>query len=987
MNSIKKALYRAIYEGRWLTIDYRNLDGEMRTYWINIKKLYPQNQKLGVEGLQIGSGQLKELTIYLTSIQKATVLEGTTCSINEQLLREIEENPTRYEPFFVNPINMKILQYLSSAHRLDNYPYQANFSLISQLDKESFVFDVYHLSDVQSKQLIKTLQLQSENKRQVVDCVMNVLSIHTKKKEIYVLAYRRAKFNVSNNTLILEKEVIISYQWQISGLHQSIRQFLSNEDMVYLQDFTSNAELIKDSIMRSNRAISVDDLPYFLSLAYDISIDLEAEYEGIISMWQNNNLTVPLQAFFGQMVKKPRFKKNTSLFIANNRYNMDQLLSIYFATTQMVTYVQGPPGTGKTTMILNTLLTSFIMGQTTLLSSYNNHPIDEILKKIDDISSLSVPIIRLGNQEKMKEALEKIRVIYYQLKQSKKQLSTVKKPTHNNESIIKQIKKYQEYIELIERKEALQQLINSNTNFQFQIDLQAFQMQQLDKRIQQLHEENNQLVVQCLEKQDEMWEYLEKYSDFCLRHLLLEKNEPLIKIVFMKESDKQIKEFSSYLSSEENFNNFLQIFPMIASTSLSVNKLSRPKPLFDLCIIDEASQCNISISLLPIIRSKRLLLVGDPQQLNPVVNLNYADNEKLKEKYGISNEYCYLKNSIYQCFLANDCISQEVLLHYHYRCHPKIIDFNNRKYYNDKLKVCTSDSVIEPLVFIDIVNNESYERNTAPSEARAVVEYAKRHSDQQIGVITPFVGQKNLIKDYLSAENLHHVECGTVHAFQGDEKDVIIFSLAIHNNTPKRTYDWLKNNRELINVATSRAKKQLVLLCSSMNIDRLSNGEKDDISELVHYVKSEGVSEITPKPNNSRALGLKPYSSETEEAFLESLNHALDNVLRSNRKCRVVKEVAISTVFNKIDIPNSLFYSGRFDFVVYERVGKHEEYPILAIELDGKEHVSDELVKRRDMKKQEICTRYGFKLIRVENTYARRYQYIKDMLVNYFENN
>ena len=56
--------------------------------------------------------------------------------------------------------------------------------------------------------------------------------------------------------------------------------------------------------------------------------------------------------------------------------------------------------------------------------------------------------------------------------------------------------------------------------------------------------------------------------------------------------------------------------------------------------------------------------------------------------------------------------------------------------------------------------------------------------------------------------------CGTVHAFQGDEKDVILFSLGLSNTTKVTTYDWLKNNRELLNVATSRARKKLIVLGS-----------------------------------------------------------------------------------------------------------------------------------------------------------------------------
>lgn len=85
-------------------------------------------------------------------------------------------------------------------------------------------------------------------------------------------------------------------------------------------------------------------------------------------------------------------------------------------------------------------------------------------------------------------------------------------------------------------------------------------------------------------------------------------------------------------------------------------------------IMDEASQGNIAMSLVPIIRGRSLMLVGDPQQLSPVILLNPIDNEKLKRIYGVTDEYDYIKNSIYKTYLACDAVSEEILLSHHYRC-------------------------------------------------------------------------------------------------------------------------------------------------------------------------------------------------------------------------------------------------------------------------------------------------------------------------------
>ena len=57
----------------------------------------------------------------------------------------------------------------------------------------------------------------------------------------------------------------------------------------------------------------------------------------------------------------------------------------------------------------------------------------------------------------------------------------------------------------------------------------------------------------------------------------------------------------------------------------------------------------------------------------------------------------------------------------------------------------------------------------------------------------------------------------------------------------------------------------------------------------------------------------------------------------------------------------------------------------MAIELDGKEHRENSMVKARDEMKNKICKEHGFELIRVENSYARRYNYIKNILIQYFK--
>lgn len=192
-------------------------------------------------------------------------------------------------------------------------------------------------------------------------------------------------------------------------------------------------------------------------------------------------------------------------------------------------------------------------------------------------------------------------------------------------------------------------------------------------------------------------------------------------IVHSPDTDKErVTQFNKYISEPENLKKLLRVFPIVATTCISAHRLGDPEPSFDMVIMDEASQCSTAMSLVPILRGASLMLVGDPQQLSPVILLDPADNRTLRRRYGVTQEYDYIENSIYKCFLACDAVSDETLLSYHYRCSPKIIEFNNRKYYNHKLHIASRETDPTPLVYVDVPNDTTDEKNTAPQEVRRI---------------------------------------------------------------------------------------------------------------------------------------------------------------------------------------------------------------------------------------------------------------------------
>lgn len=1010
MTSVCKEIFRAIHEGKWLKIEYRNKADDITNYWIGIKSINVGKRMLIVDGLHLRKYTLEELHIYIDSIQTAVIVDGTYCPINRWLLDDIGANPDKYKPLFDSVVNLKILSYLEMCNKLDTIPFFTEYELIRFMDRDSFTGESYRLTGEQFAEIVRNFSVNADKKKtsmqtgniRIKQLAMNVLSINTK-KGLFPLAYRKLKLNVKTAMMVPEEDITICTEFLIDGTRkESIRKYLDADDYELLTDYEKNQELIKNAITRctEGRAI-VDDLPYVMGIGMDIIIDLHKEYQKILEMYEKGEVTFPIKAFFGDLLEKPRRIKSYPIALVDQKINLDQLLAINKAMQYPTAYIQGPPGTGKTNTIINTIVTAFFNERTVLFASYNNHPINGVFDKLSKLKyngkTIPFPVLRLGNADKVKETILYMRDLYRRVSDINVYESTLDKRKNNRKDRAKRLtellKIYEDYIDLTERKETINRLIEFNDSnptsaalFPFEIDLQGRQTKQIDDAIAKMPSVKEADALELLDRnEEEFLQYLYFISAYYVKRLQEEKYSELRKIIDNEDLDSAVQELNKYISSSENVKKLQRVFPVIITTCISAHRIGKPEPLFDMVILDEASQCNTAMSLVPIIRGENLMLVGDPQQLNPVILLDEFTNRRLMKEYKVPEEYNYRTNSIYKVYLASDSVSDEILLHNHYRCDPRIIGFNNKKYYNSQLSVQTKSENSEPLVYVEVENKNQHKKNTSTAEAKSVVDYVRANRDKSIGIITPFVNQKDLITQALKAEGITDVTCGTVHSFQGDEKDVVLFSTAIGSTTQTGTYEWLKTNRELINVATSRAKNKLIVLVDSQNVERLHTLSKkdDDLYELLQYVKGEGKTVVTPKETNSRALGVKPFSTETETAFLQGLTHALENIWLTQAKYVIHKEVALSQVFQDNVSYDGLFYTGRFDFVVYE---KHKDYevPVLAIELDGKEHLEDEVVRKRDAQKNKICREHNLQLIRVENTYARRYNYIKNILLNYF---
>lgn len=1011
MGSINRDLFRAIHEGKWLSVEYKNGKDEITRYWIGVKNVDPKQRKLLVSGMHLVSMKTADLTVFIDAIQSSCVIDGSLFPTNSALLRDIDANPDRYASIFGSVPNLRVLDYYEDCCKLDAKPYTKDFALIKKVDADRFRADRIALDENQFRQIVAFLRKESENKAsarksygsRLNQLALNMMSIRTK-KGLFVFAYRRLCLDIETRALVMADSTTLCHEFRLSGGKAketvSLRRYLDEEYRYPLSDFDTNREAIKDVVMDNCRLGElVDDEPYLVLISREQVINLHVEYEAICEMYEEGSPTIPIRAFFGELTKRPQRRKNYPIVLMDNKANLDQLLAINKAIKYPLAYIQGPPGTGKTTTIVNTIVTAFFNGRSVLFASHNNHPVDGVCESLSHLKhrghDIPIPLIRLGNLAVTARALDNMGKLYGMVKDLDVYESTLDKnkdeQSERTEELVSLLQGYEEMLDLRERRECIEKMLETNDNLTFGMDLGGRQLNHLDDRIRKI-EATEGTLDRALSLVGVDTKALAKYLYYVsvkfVKRLGEPKNADFMEVVMSNDDpDDRARRFNKIIADSGSLKRLLRIFPLVATTCISAHRLGKPEPLFGMTIIDEASQCTAATALIPVLRGQSLMLVGDPQQLNPVILLDQADNEELKKSYGIPDEYDYAKQSVYKVFLGCDAVSDEILLSHHYRCDEQIIEFNNKKYYRGRLKVESGRRASDALTYYDVKENVSTIKNTAPAEADAIVRYAAHNKDKTIGVITPFVNQRDYLQMTMQEYGLKNVTCGTVHAFQGDEQDVVLLSLALTDRTTQGTYSWLADNRELINVATSRAKDRLVVLSSQKELDRLHAGvkETDDIYELIEFVKSKGKTEVTQRKTSSRALGIKPYSTKTESAFLENLNHALDNVFVSNTRHVVRREVPISHVFQENAANEFLFYSGKFDFVVYETGVGREEVPVLAIELDGKEHHESDVVQERDRQKNEICKRHGFELIRVENSYARRYNYIKEILADYFK--
>lgn len=429
----------------------------------------------------------------------------------------------------------------------------------------------------------------------------------------------------------------------------------------------------------------------------------------------------------------------------------------------------------------------------------------------------------------------------------------------------------------------------------------------------------------------------------------------------------------------------LEEYPVILSTTFSSRNSLHTDVVYDYLIMDEASQVDIATGALALSCARNVVIVGDTKQLPNVVTEDVkARAAAIFDCFQIHEGYQFTKSFLQSVLDVMPDVTQ-TLLREHYRCHPKIINFCNQKFYRGELIIMTEDKGEEDVLAVV---------KTAPGN-HAREHYSQRQIDvikneilpkyvtntEETGIIAPY---RNQVKA-LAAE-LMQINSATVHKFQGKEKDTIIIS------TVDDEISDFADDAYLINVAVSRAKKRLILVVTGNEQVRERN-----ITDLVDYIQYNNFEVMDSEIYSIFDYLYKQYAEE-RKAYLQK-HHRISEYDSENLMFALIEDVLSLDKYCSLDavchfpmnmlIKNSerldeqhcryaMNPATHVDFLLYNRISKK---PILAIEVDGYEyHKAGAAQASRDVLKNRILELYKIPLLRFKTNGSGEKEKIEKML-------
>lgn len=428
-------------------------------------------------------------------------------------------------------------------------------------------------------------------------------------------------------------------------------------------------------------------------------------------------------------------------------------------------------------------------------------------------------------------------------------------------------------------------------------------------------------------------------EEMCTQLLASEIDDRLINFYHQRRADAKtlgdiIRRRSRFPT--EKFGLLQEAFPcIIAGLRDYAEYIPMEEDLFDLIIIDEASQVSIAQALPAIIRAKKMLILGDPKQFGNVktgtaskaINNAYLDQlrQTLAQSNGKADSYALsrlerfdIKSSVMDFFdlIANYSIQ----LKKHFRSYPEMIAFSSQHFYDESLQVMKirGRELSEVIQFHPIKHDGSgdKDKNINEQEAVHIIACLEKILDtpkpMSAGIITPHTEQAAYISRLVEAhpryeEMIQRLRLKVMNfdSCQGEERDVIFYSLVATSAKDRLAHIFpasiTDNAREVefnlrlqrLNVGFSRAKERIVIVHSKPIDDY-----KSAIRSVLFFYRAQLEKNIAPKAGDPRYLHkllsetdfyqeLEEYTSVTPNfplgAYLNQLSY--DYVERDHTEC------------------------------------------------------------------------------------------------------
>lgn len=968
---------KAIREGKYLSITYQNQQGDITPFWISISDINERGELRANLFNVTKDDPIIDAKLFISSIKTAEILKFSHYEVAENLIKKLDEDE-KLQIYEFDRYDNNVLNYLLECYKANKDPFLYRAYLIPGVDLTALVRkSPYRLTDEQQKQIIRDIYHNDYNKFHDYELAISEFSIDLPSKGKFVIAYRKLELDPVNKTLHLGTKTAFNPNFYIKDVKHSLSYYtdMSPNDFeaIYQKDLDAALEVLRTNFHTGELP---NTRPEVVVLGY-AQIDIAGIYDQIHADYSQKELKVPMKAFFQNLSLLDRKnRREPHLVLYDQNINIDQIQTIYNAMKYPITYVQGPPGTGKTQTILNIIVNCLTNKKTFLISSNNNVPIDGIKEKLFlgkyRNKEIQLPLLRLGNNQRVAEALKVMKERYhFETKDVPKEellFNLKEKSREKNRQLLEKITNHETRIEQEQNLSFVSSLLAKGKNYLLEKEKRA-----IEEKLRHLPETTNEDLDDLYEVIKDNWQLLQFFYFESLSYVKRLKGKEyaeLHAILDQEESKEQVKEFNKWIGDDHNLEKLTKVFPIILTTNISSRKLGR-KYKFDLMVMDEAGQCDVATSLIPISKCENMVLIGDTNQLKPIIVFEEGKHHRLRSQFGIDSTYDYYDNSILSVYKGIDNISRDILLSYHYRCGRDIINYSNMRFYENRLNLSKIKSTGN-LQLIAVSNLNQKDRNANIEEAQEIVRYIAENNLTDTFIVTPFRNQEAVLNYYLKTaianqEIAESVSCGTIHKIQGQENKTIIISTSLSRNTSARTYEWIKNNSQLINVGVTRARENLVVVADKKAIDTLSRKD-DDLYALIDYVQKRGRATVRQSTANRFTIGFS-NDSKFEDEFYKTMSHYC--TVQGSRFERNVKVIELFP--DEVDNPK--VNKKEFDGVIFQG-----RIPKVVFEINGIEHYKNKKRIASDAIKMKLLQSKTIARIAIPNQYVKHYEFIRELM-------